>query len=341
MKCRKQIANALRIMLMVHSQASGVRPQGVPTARSLSVVTSSERVTRPWYTHPSHQTMQTQGTPPRCDENEAAAMLCRSARSFWRVGHVELFARRGETELADFLWHVFCRDFPHLDLAQNRLDEAIVAFFEEFVKRQAELVAEWLRVGYVHGNMNSDNCLLCSQTLDFGPFAFMEAYDPVYQPFTSDKKGPWQKLTRRFSKWFLFRFDGCFCFLDRLDIAELHTTAPVQYMFWYIYIYIILYFCFTCRIFFIRIILFKSAVRSLCLQLSSWCSFCQCPSFGSKSSLCSSNWRPRRLRTAIETDCSHWATDFVYWCCLLLALRSNEFCFDSCQVYQLVNYDGV
>ena len=178
--------------MCVHS----VRFPGVPTARSLSVVTSSERVTRPWYTHPSHQTMQMQGTPPRCHENEAAAMLCRSARSFWRVGHVELFARRGERELADFLWHVFGRDFPHL--TQNRLDEAIVAFFEEFVKRQAELVAEWLRVGYVHGNMNSDNCLLCSQTLDFGPFAFMEAYDPGYQPFTSDKKGHWQKLTRIF-----------------------------------------------------------------------------------------------------------------------------------------------
>ena len=188
------------VCVCVHS----VRLQGVPTARSLSVVTSSERVTRPWYTHPSHQTMQMQGTPPRCHENEAAAMLCRSARSFWRVGHVELFARRGERELADFLWHVFGRDFPHL--AQNRLDEAIVAFFEEFVKRQAELVAEWLRVGYVHGNMNSDNCLLCSQTLDFGPFAFMEAYDPGYQPFTSDKKGHWQKLTRMFlSKKFSFQ----------------------------------------------------------------------------------------------------------------------------------------
>lgn len=209
----------------VHS----VRFRGVPTARSLSVVTSSERVTRPWYTHPSHQTMQMQGTPPRCHENEAAAMLCRSARSFWRVGHVELFARRGERELADFLWHVFGRDFPHL--AQNRLDEAIVAFFEEFVKKQAELVAEWLRVGYVHGNMNSDNCLLCSQTLDFGPFAFMEAYDPGYQPFTSDKKGHWQKLTRMFYlKSVPFRFDCCICsFWDRVDFAELHTTAPVQY----------------------------------------------------------------------------------------------------------------
>ena len=51
-----------------------------------------------------------------------------------------------------------------------------MAFFQEFVEQQAQLVAEWLRVGYVHGNMNSENCLLCGQTLDYGPFAFMEGY---------------------------------------------------------------------------------------------------------------------------------------------------------------------
>lgn len=128
----------------------------------------------------------------------------------------------------DFLWHVFRRDFPELVAVHRRLDDLIMAFFQEFVQQQAELVAEWLRVGYVHGNMNSDNCLLCGQTLDYGPFAFMEGYlvaglsfkyvlllfsisqqtagwsnfqfvwagstyctryDPSYQPFTSDKTG--------------------------------------------------------------------------------------------------------------------------------------------------------
>ena len=167
--------------------------------------------------------------PLRCDQDEAAAVLCRCARSFWRVGHVELFARRSSsTELMDFLWHVFRRDFPELVAVHRRLDDLIMAFFQEFVQQQAELVAEWLRVGYVHGNMNSDNCLLCGQTLDYGPFAFMEGYlvaglsfkyvllllsisqqtagwsnfqfvwagstyctryDPSYQPFTSDKTG--------------------------------------------------------------------------------------------------------------------------------------------------------
>ena len=116
-------------------------------------------------------------------------MLCRCARSFWRVGHIELFARRSSPDLTEFLWHVFRREFSHLTALHTRLDDLIVAFFQEFVQQQAELVAEWLRVGYVHGNMNSDNCLLSSQTLDYGPFAFLEAYDPSYQPFTSDKTG--------------------------------------------------------------------------------------------------------------------------------------------------------
>jgi uncharacterized protein YdiU (UPF0061 family) len=51
------------------------------------------------------------------------------------------------------------------------------------------LVVEWLRVGYVQGNMNSDNTLISGCTIDYGPFAFMEQYDPNYQPFTTDVRG--------------------------------------------------------------------------------------------------------------------------------------------------------
>ena len=140
---------------------------GVPTARALSVVTSSERVTRPWYMPPSQEMSRKSFSPPRCramlitrwsgswcigmwwgelrkveqgmsssnglssmspplnlrcNQEEAAAILCRCARSFWRVGHVELFARRSGTELRDFLWHVFRRDFPELVAVHRRLD---------------------------------------------------------------------------------------------------------------------------------------------------------------------------------------------------------------------------
>lgn len=118
-------------------------------------------------------------------------MLCRCAPSFLRVGHAELFALRGDREeLEVFFWHAARREYPQLLAdAQLSLSEAVVAFLKAFVQRQAELVAEWLRVGYVHGNMNSDNCTLGGRTLDYGPFGFMETYNPHYQPFTSDSDG--------------------------------------------------------------------------------------------------------------------------------------------------------
>lgn len=67
--------------------------------------------------------------------------------------------------------------------------ERYVELFRCVAKRTSELVANWLRVGYVQGNMNSDNTLLAGRTLDYGPFGWLEKYDPLYQPFTSDGAG--------------------------------------------------------------------------------------------------------------------------------------------------------
>lgn len=67
--------------------------------------------------------------------------------------------------------------------------ERYVQLFRCIAKCNAELVADWLRVGYVQGNMNSDNTLLAGRTIDYGPYGWMEQYDPYYQPFTSDSRG--------------------------------------------------------------------------------------------------------------------------------------------------------
>lgn len=67
--------------------------------------------------------------------------------------------------------------------------QTYVKLFAAVVERSALLMADWLRVGYVHGNMNSDNCCLGGRTLDFGPFGWMEHFEPLYQPFTSDTSG--------------------------------------------------------------------------------------------------------------------------------------------------------
>jgi uncharacterized protein YdiU (UPF0061 family) len=66
------------------------------------------------------------------------------------------------------------------------LADAAIAMVGQFSGRQAQLVSQWMKVGYVQGNMNSDNCLLGGRTLDYGPFGFIERYDPMWSPFTSD-----------------------------------------------------------------------------------------------------------------------------------------------------------
>jgi uncharacterized protein YdiU (UPF0061 family) len=81
------------------------------------------------------------------------------------------------------------REFP--DITFDASDEedfarALVDMLREFAKRQAFLVTQWGRVGYVQGNMNSDNCLLAGLTMDYGPFGFMEQYQSLWTPFTSD-----------------------------------------------------------------------------------------------------------------------------------------------------------
>jgi len=103
-------------------------------------------------------------------------------------------------KLADY---VCFREFPHLltsrycannePVTNDRLPigtpERYIELFREVTKCSAYLIAEWLRVGFVQGNMNSDNTLLGGRTIDYGPFGWMEKYDPYYQPFTSDADG--------------------------------------------------------------------------------------------------------------------------------------------------------
>jgi hypothetical protein len=151
---------------------------------------------------------------PRTPMAEPGAVLCRVARSFLRFGHLELFAQRGEKEqllaLADY---VCFREFPHLlcDTPGGILDAdhasiraqldgtapalahgspaRYVSLYRCIALSTAELVAQWMRVGYVQGNMNSDNTLLGGRTVDYGPFGFLEKYQKLYQPFTGDSMG--------------------------------------------------------------------------------------------------------------------------------------------------------
>ncbi|HQS59432.1 MAG: hypothetical protein B7Y56_15285 [Gallionellales bacterium 35-53-114] len=164
---------------------------GVPTTRALCLyVSQSETISRPWYS-PNAKTRD-----PDRTVDEPAAITTRAAPSFLRVGQLELFGRRARknehpnalAELEAIFLHVLEREYPDLaaQLSQTNasLTEKVLAVSREFAVRLSTLIAHWLRVGYCQGNFNSDNCALGGRTLDYGPFGFIEAYDPAFQMWT-------------------------------------------------------------------------------------------------------------------------------------------------------------
>ncbi len=140
---------------------------GVPSSRSLAMVATGEQVMR--------QTL------------EPGAVLARVAKHHIRVGTFEYFSSRKDVEglrvLMDFL---MSRDYPTL---QNRDEESFLEVLNQIVQKQAKLLAQWTSLGFVHGVMNTDNCFLSGETLDYGPCAFMESYNPTVVFSSIDHEG--------------------------------------------------------------------------------------------------------------------------------------------------------
>src|SRR6056297_2294763 len=146
---------ALRPMLREYIISESLHALGVPTTRSLAVVTTGEPVYR--------------------ETALKGAILTRTGLSHLRVGTFEYAAARGDLDnlraLADY---TIQRHFPHLAADAN----PYLALLSEVSDRQASLVARWMLIGFIHGVMNTDNTSLCGETIDYGPCAFMDAYDP-------------------------------------------------------------------------------------------------------------------------------------------------------------------
>jgi len=144
---------------------------GVPTTRALSLVTTGEEVVRD---------MLYDGNP----RPEPGAIVCRVAPSFIRFGNFELFASRGDHEtlrrLADF---VIATEFPHIE---DPGPQRYVSLLGEIGERTADMIVEWLRVGFVHGVMNTDNMSILGLTIDYGPYGWLDDYDPDWTPNTTD-----------------------------------------------------------------------------------------------------------------------------------------------------------
>ncbi|WP_425490494.1 protein adenylyltransferase SelO [Dyella mobilis] len=144
---------------------------GVPTTRALSLVLTGEQVERDMFYdgHPQW---------------EPGAIVCRMAPSFIRFGHFELPASRGDTaslrRLVDF---TIRRDFPGLDGSdETRYGD----WFAEICIRTARMIVHWMRVGFVHGVMNTDNMSILGLTIDYGPYGWVDDFDPDWTPNTTD-----------------------------------------------------------------------------------------------------------------------------------------------------------
>ena len=144
---------------------------GVPTTRALSLITTGEPVIR--------DMMYDGNARP-----EPGAVVCRVAPSFLRFGNFEIFAARGDLstleKLVDF---TISRDFPHLE---GDPKERRAAWFDEVASRTALMVAHWMRVGFVHAVMNTDNLSILGLTIDYGPYGWVDNYDPDWTPNTTD-----------------------------------------------------------------------------------------------------------------------------------------------------------
>lgn len=146
---------------------------GVPTTRALSLVTTGDDVVRDMFYNGN-------AAP------EPGAIVCRVAPSFIRFGTFEIFAARNDiTSLAQLVDFTIDRDFPHL-AAISDVTERRVAWFAEVCERTAHMVVHWMRVGFVHGVMNTDNMSILGLTIDYGPYGWLDNFDPTWTPNTTD-----------------------------------------------------------------------------------------------------------------------------------------------------------
>jgi len=144
---------------------------GVPTTRALSLVTTGEDVVRDMFYD---------GRP----EKEPGAIVCRVAPSFLRFGSYQIFTSRDDlTTLKTLVDHTINTEFPHLGAPSV---EVYIEWFKEVTERTAEMIAHWMRVGFVHGVMNTDNMSILGLTIDYGPYGWLENYDPNWTPNTTD-----------------------------------------------------------------------------------------------------------------------------------------------------------
>jgi uncharacterized protein YdiU (UPF0061 family) len=156
----------LRAMLREYLISEAMHGLGIPSSRSLAVVTTGEKVFR--------------------EEIQAGAVLTRIMKSHIRVGTFEYARQFLKTEdLEKLTLYTLERHYPDVKVEQN----AALTLLEQVLHQQARLIANWMRVGFIHGVMNTDNMSIAGETFDYGPCAFLNSYDPTKAFSSIDTNG--------------------------------------------------------------------------------------------------------------------------------------------------------
>ena len=181
------LAPALREYIM----SEALYALGVPTSRCLAVVSTGEKINR--------------------GLAKAGAVVTRVAASHIRVGTFQYFAARGDLlSLKKLLNYSIERHFPQLNNEKSSDEQRLLSFLEKVMAKQIILIIEWLRVGFIHGVMNTDNTAICGETIDFGPCAMMGDYDENAVFSSIDEYGRYAFSNQgKIAQWNMARLADC------------------------------------------------------------------------------------------------------------------------------------
>ena len=178
---------ALGPMLREYVISEAMHTLNIPTTRSLAVIKTGENVLR--------------------ENILQGAILTRVASSHLRVGTFQyIAARQNQNELKTLVDYTIDRHYPNIKTSKNQALDLL----KNLMEKQIELVINWMRVGFIHGVMNTDNMTISGETIDYGPCAFMDAYDPQTVFSSIDQLGRYAYFNQpSITKWNLARFAEC------------------------------------------------------------------------------------------------------------------------------------
>jgi uncharacterized protein YdiU (UPF0061 family) len=188
-------------MLREYLVSEAMHALGIPTTRSLAVVATGDEVLR--------------------DTALPGAVLLRVAASHVRVGTFEYFAARGDVAAIDtLLRYCIARHYPELAASET----PALDFLRAVTGRQAALIADWMSVGFIHGVMNTDNMAISGETIDYGPCAFMDEYNPDTVFSSIDRRGRYRFANQpAIAQWNLARLAECL-----LPLIDSDSAAAVE-----------------------------------------------------------------------------------------------------------------